>query len=278
MTADISIPYLDAVPVGILGVSMAPSVPQVFEKLGECEFIRRVIAGCGNYIYVNGILRNLSELKGFVEFVKRTAKLRVATVGFYSDDPGLMPNYVVDGITRRKPDYKRLSQLDLRIIISLKEDVRKPAEEIAKELRVSAKTVKRHLENMMSEGALELHVRTDSPLAGDLMYVVHVTVAKDADRAAIARRLKSRFPFKDAFFLSYSNVPRLLLWIFWTGDISKMREILTAVDDDKDIVALMPNLGYMMRIYSTWQDRLPEDMLRAFEGVRPPSRCRGLGK
>ena len=262
MTADISIPYLDAVTVEVSGISKAPSVQKTFDKLGECEFTRRVIAGCGNYIYVNGILRDISELDGFADFVKRVAQLRDVTVGIFSPDPGLMPHYVVDGITNRKPSYRRLSNLDLRIILLLKQDVRMPVKDIAEELGVSVKTVKRHLGGMMSEGSLDLHVRTDSPLAGDLMFLVHVTLRDGADSAAVGRRLLSKYSFKDAFLVSYSNIPNLLGWVFWTGEISEMRKILTAVDEDEDIVALMPNFGYLMRIYSTWQDKLPQYWLQ----------------
>jgi DNA-binding Lrp family transcriptional regulator len=272
MTADISIPYLDAVTVEVSGISKAPSVLKTFDKLGECEFTRRVIAGCGNYIYVNGILREISELNGFADFVKRVAKLRDVAVGIFSPDPGLMPHYVVDGITSRKPSYRKLSNLDLRIILVLKEDVRMPVREIAKELGVSVKTVKRHLEDMMSEGSLDLHVRTDSPLAGDLMFVVNVTLRDGADSAAVGRRLLSKYSFKDAFLVSYSNIPNLLGWVFWTGEISEMRKILTAVDEDEDIVALMPNFGYLMRIYSTWQDKLPKSLIQKSEENRTRSR------
>ncbi len=265
MTADISVPYVGAITVGILGVSEAPSVPQVFDTLGRSEFTRRVIAGCGDYLYVNGILRNMSELNGFVSFVKRTAQLRNAKVGLYSPDPGLMPNYTVDGIVDRRPSYRKLSPLDLRIIISLKEDVRKPVEKIATEVHASAKTVRRRLAAMMSEGSIDLHVKTDSPVAGDLMFLVHVNLRDGADGAAVGRRLLSRYPFKDAFVIEYSNLQNLLIWIFWTGDIPSMRRILEAVDEDQDIESLMPNLGYMMRIYPTWLDGLPTQLLRASE-------------
>jgi len=272
MTADISVAYLGAVPMAVFGRSEAPSVLKTFERLGECEFTRRVIAGCGNYIYVDGILRDISELDGFVDLVKRVAELQDVTVGTFSPDPRLMPHYVVDGITNRKPSYRKLTNLDLRIILSLKEDVRKPVNEIAGELAVSAKTVKRHLDDMMSEGSLDLHVRTDSPLAGDLMFVVNVTLRDGADKAAVGRRLLSEYSFLDAFLVSYSNLPNQLGWVFWTGKLSEMRKILTAVDEDEDIVALMPNLGYLMRIYSTWQDKLPQSLIQKSEENRTRSR------
>jgi hypothetical protein len=91
-----------------------------------------------------------------------------------------------------------------------------------------------------------------------------VTVREGADRAAVGRRLLSKYPFRDGFLVEFSNIPNLLLWIFWTGKLPQMREILTA-SEDKDIVAIMPNLGYMMRMYSTWQDKLPEQLLRAYD-------------
>jgi DNA-binding Lrp family transcriptional regulator len=278
MTADISVSYLGAITVSVSGISNEPSVLKVFDRLGECEFTRRVIAGCGNYMFINGILRDLSELDEFVGFVKRAAKLRNVLIGTYAPDSGLMPNYVVDGIANREPSYKKLTNLDLRIIMSLKEDVRKPANDIAQELGVSVKTVRKHLDDMISGGALDLHVRTDSPLAGDLMFVVHVTLREGADRAAVCRRLMSKYPFEDAFFVAYDNLPNLLGWIFWTGEMSHMRRIVTAVDEDEDVVALTPNLGYLMRIYSTWQDKLPQQLIQASEGTGTKSRRPALPK
>lgn len=267
MTADISVPYLHAVPVAVFGRSKAASVLETFDKLAECEFTRRITAGCGNYFYVDGILRDTSELDEFSEHVVRVAELQEATVGMYSPDPGLMPHYEVDGITSRKPGQKKLTLLDVRIIASLKDDVRKPVQKIAGELGVTTKTVKRHLEDMMCEGSLELHTRIDQPLAGDMLFTVHVSLRDGASKGEVGRRLLSKYQFKDAFIVSFSNVPNLLIWIFWTGELAEMRRILKAVDEDEDVVALMPNFAYLMRICSDWRDRLPQQMIRASENA-----------
>lgn len=255
MTAEVSGPYLGAVPVVVFGRSKAASVFSVFDRLGECEMTRRVIAAGGNYMYINGQLRDLSELAAFSDYVTRVAELQDVTVGIYSPIQGLMPHYVVDGITDRKQGYRQLSPLDLRIIASLKDDVRKPVSEIAKTLGVTAKTVKRHLETMMAEGSLDLHARTDSPLAGDLLFLVHLTVRDGVDRGEFGRRLLSKHQFQDAFLVAYSNIPNLLVWIFWTDDIFELRRVLKGVQEDEDVVALMPNFAFLMRIYSTWRDR-----------------------
>jgi DNA-binding Lrp family transcriptional regulator len=278
MTADISVTYLDAVPVAVFGRSNAASVLETLDKLGECEFTRRAFAGCGNYIYVNGLLRDISDLGEFSEFVIRTADLQDATVGIYSPDPGLTPHYIVDGITNRKPDYKKLTPLDLRIIALLKDNVRMPVQEIAEVLGVTTKTIKRHLEDMTSEGKLELHVRTDPSDFGDMFFAVHVTLRDGADKGAVGRRLLSKYEFRDAFLLAFSNIPSLLMWIFWSGDLSEMRKILKAVDEDEDIAALMINYVYLQRFYSTWQDRLPQYLMHASELAKPLSRRPGLTK
>jgi DNA-binding Lrp family transcriptional regulator len=258
MTADMSAPYLDAIPVGVHGRSRAASIEKVLDKLGEGEFTRRAIVGGGGNIYVNGQLRDISELGEFSEFVIRVAELQDPIVGLLSPEPGLMPHYSPDGIVTRKESYKELSPLDLRIIAALRGNVRRSASEIAKVIGVTTKTVSRRLDDMISEGSLELHVRWDSTLVGDMYFVAQVTLRDGADSGTVGRRLLKNYPFKDAFFVAYGNMPNFLTWIFWTSDMSEMRRILRVVDEDEDVVSLVPNFVFLERIYSNWRSRLDE--------------------
>src|SRR4030066_2124018 len=154
--AGISVAYLDAIPVCIFGRSRTASVEETLNRLAESDLTRRAVVAGGNFLCVVGFLREISELGGYVEFVKRTAEMPEPTVGIYCLDDGLSPYYSVDGVEKRRQTYKELSPLDLRIIASLKDNARRPIAEIAVMLGVSARTVRRHLENMISEGSLDL--------------------------------------------------------------------------------------------------------------------------
>lgn len=258
MIAGVSIPYLDAVPVAVNGISKTASIEKTLDRLEESEFSRRVVVAGGNYLYVVGLLRDISELGSYVEFVKRAAEMPEPTVGIYCLDDGLMPNYSVDGAGKRKQSYKELSPLDLKIIASLKDNARRPIADIADMVGVTPKTVRRHLENMMSEGSLDMSVPADSQAGGDLFLIMHVNLRDGADKIEVGRRLLSKHCFQDQYIRTFSNLPSLLVWVFWSDKITEIRKVLRATSQDEDVQSVMLNFAYLERIYTTtWRDKLP---------------------
>jgi DNA-binding Lrp family transcriptional regulator len=256
-TAGISFPYLDAVSVLVFGRSTATLTEEVFDWLGESEFTRRAAIAGGNYLYSVGELRNISELDGYVDFVKRTGKIPEPTVGIYRSDEELMPDYTVDGSGRRKHDYTQLSSLDLKIIVSLKDDARRPIAEIAKMVGVSAKTVRRHLRNMTSDGSLDLHLLTDSPAGGNMLLGLHVNLKEGADRVEVGKRLLSTYGSVEAYVRTFSNLPGFLNVVFWTTSVPEIRMVYRETCEDEGVQAVMLNFCYFERIYETWRGKLP---------------------
>lgn len=256
--AGVSISYLDAVPLAISGKSMTESVEKTLDRLGESEFTRRVVVAGGNYLYVVGILRDISELDRYLEFVKRTAEMPEPEVGIYClDNDGLMP-YSVDGSGRRQLGNFELTPLDYKIVGALRDDARRPIAEIADFIGVSSKTVRRHLDKMISEGALDMNVPMDMSLGGDLFLVMHVNLKYGADKREVGRRLLARRYFQDQYIRTYSNNPSLLGWIFWSASMADVRRALSETGADADVQSVMLNFAYMERLYPTWRDRLPE--------------------
>lgn len=256
VSAGISLSYLNAVPVTIFGVSRAHSVEKLMDRLGENDMSRRANLAGGNYVYVVGILRGISDLGGYVDFVKRAVEMPDPTVGIFCLDDGLMPYYSVDGAGRQRQEYRRLSPLDLRIIASLKDNARRPVGEIAEALGVSPKTVGRHLENMISEGSVEFWMPSDLSIGGDLLLVMHVTLKDGVDRREMGARLLSEFPFRDAYVRTLTNLPNLLLWVFWSDKMADIRRALSEVGIDRNVAGVMLNFVHAERVYTTWRDRL----------------------
>jgi DNA-binding Lrp family transcriptional regulator len=276
-TASVSVPYLDAIPVVVFGRSRAVSIEDTLDRLGQNELSRRAVVAGGNFFYVIGFLRNISELDSYAEFVKETAEMSEPTVGIYCSDDGLMPNYIVDGTGKRKPSYKELSPLDLRIIAALKDDARRPVADIAHTVGVSAKTVQRHLENMISEGSLDFHAIVDSPSGGDLFALMHVNLRDGASRRVVSKRILSKHPFQDAYVRTFSNLPSLIVLVFWSGSVTEIRKVLREVGEDEDVGAVMLNIAYLERLYTTWLDELPEVRTRPSRKARTRDLHSGLG-
>ncbi len=265
--AGVSVSYLDAIPVAVSGTCRAASVDRTLDRLGESEFTRRVIVAGGNYLYIVGILRNISELDGYVHFVKHTAELGEPMIGIYSLDVEEFMPYSVDGSGRRKESYKRLSPLDLRIIASLRDNARRPVAEIADAIGVSSKTVRRHLEGMISDGSLEMNVPMDLTSAGDMLAIMHVNLRNGADKREVGRRLFSRHYFSDQYIRTHINLPSFLAWVFWSDDINQIRKALRETGDDEDVQSVTLNFAYYERLYNTtWRDKLADVQ------YRPPKR------
>jgi DNA-binding Lrp family transcriptional regulator len=258
MTAAISVSYLDAIPVTVFGRSKTASVEETLNRLGGSELSRRAVVAGANYLYVVGFLRDISELESYVEFVKRAAEMPEPTVGIYCLDDGLSPYYYVDGGGKRKQSYKKLSPLDLRIVASLKDNARRPVAEIADMLGVSAKTIRRRLEDMISDGSLDLSAPMDLSLGGDMFLVMHVNLRDGADKREVGRRLLSKYPFQDGYVRTHSNLPNLLAWVFWSDSITEIRKAVREVGEDEDVQAVMLNFAYLERFYPNWRDKLPE--------------------
>ena len=274
--AGISIAYLDAVPMAVSGISKTASIEETLDRLGESEFTRRVVVAGGNYLYVVGFLRNISELDSYVKFVKRAAEMPEPTVGIYCLDDGLMPGYSVDGSGKRKQSYKELSPLDLKIIASLKDDARRPIAEIADMVGVSARTVRRHLEGMISEGSLDMSVPMDSALGGDMFLIMHVNLRDGADKREVGRRLISKNYFQDQYIRTHSNLPSLLMWVFWSDKMTEIRKVLREIGEDEDVLSVMLNFAYLERVYTTWRDKLPGVRARPSRKARTHNLRSGL--
>jgi DNA-binding Lrp family transcriptional regulator len=268
MTAGISVSYLDAVPVAISGPSKTASIEKTLDRLGKSEFTRRVIVCGGNYLYVVGFLRNVSELDGYVEFVKREGEIVDPIVGIYCLDDGLMPGYCVDGGGEQRKAHKELSALDLKIIASLRNNARRPVAEIAAMVGVSAKTVRRHLDSMMADGSLDMNMPYDGLSGGDMFLVMHVNLMNGADKKEVGRRLISKHYFRDHYVRTYSNIPNFLVWVFWSDKIADIRKSLKETSEDEDVQSVMLNFAYSERIYPTWRDRLTDPRPNPSEMIR----------
>jgi len=268
-TAGISFASLDAVPVIVFGRSRAVIAEKLLDVLGENECTRRVVVAGGNYLYVVGELRGMSELDAYAEFVTIAADMTEPAVGVLNLDDSLSARYRADGVSKRRPSYRSLSSLELDIISCLKDDARKPTAEIADMVGASARTVRRHLESMISDDLLELHAIIDSPSGGDMLLLLHVTIRSGADKVKAGKRLLSNHFRPDAYARTFSNMPGLLIIAFWSREIGEICRLTREVEKDQDVQGVMLNFVYLERVYyTTWRDLLPEIQKRQPRKVR----------
>ncbi len=250
MKATVSANYLGAVPAAVWGRSEANSMDDVVNKLRKSEIIGRIIMAGDNYLYVLGCLRRAADLDGYVDFVRRNAEMPEPTVGLAKLNAGIMPEWA-EGVICRE-GCKPLSALDLKIIASLQDDVRKRNADIARSLGVSAKTVRRHIEDMVAGGSLDYDVPWDLPPGADILTVIHVTLRNDADKTRVARRLLNIDPVHLNYFRSFANLPRFLLGMISCDRMTDIRKLLKAVREDEAVLNVTPNLVFAEHTCMNW--------------------------
>ncbi len=266
MTAAITANYLGIVTVTIWGTSRAKPVEKALARLGESEFTWCVRVAGGNELIVVGGLRDISELDGYVEFVKWVADMPEPTVGIACFGDGMNPEAYDGG--RRGQTYNELSLLDLKIIAALSDDVRKPVAEIAKVVGAPQRTVRRHLKDMIADGSIDFDQPFDIPPGEDTFTLLHLIIKGSADKVKVARRLTSIDPIHLIYFRSFSNLPGVLVGLISSDSMAQIRGIIDRIRADDDVVSVTPNLLYHERSFRTWGHKLPMILTRPFSNKR----------
>ncbi len=263
-TANISLEYLGAVRVDVVGQTQSDSIDDVVAALGKDDRVVTTLEASGHTLYVNGLLRNVSELDGFVEFVRRAAALPKTSVAIETGGPWA-PRPV-----QGRAASRALSDLDVRIIRALHADARKSTTDVAGEIGVSAGTVRRRLEAMIRDRAIEFTTDIDPTYSGDVSSIMGVTLEDGADRAKIAARLLQRFRPRIVYFLRFGNLPDFLVCATWTKTLNDLHELVREVEGEegvRKVVANVPVAGYR---FVSWRDKLlgasgaPQGGMRAF--------------
>ena len=242
-TAKINLSVFEhAVHVLVWGRSETRSVDETLEKLGKNGSIYWVSAAGGNILYVGGYLRNLSELETFVADAKKEAQMSEPAVGI-----------IHSGKQARDTS---LDPLDYQIIYTLRENSRKRVSEVAEELGVSAKTVRRRLSRMICEGLIELSMLWYPDVSNDIFTVFHLHLEASADKSKVGPLLIKKYSPSVLFLMSFSNLPNLLLCVVWTNTMKELRKMQESFKGEDFVEDIVPNVLYHGRIFDTWRDEL----------------------
>ncbi len=162
-----------------------------------------------------------------------------------------------------------LYPLDYQIIYALHKNSRKPISEVAEELGVSARTIRRRLSKMIHEGLIELSIEWYPDASNDVMTIFHLQLKASADKNKAVSLLMEKYSPYTIFFWSFSNLPNQLVGIFWTNTMKQLRDIQRSIRSEGIFESVIPNILYTGYIFDTWRDKLVQE-----KGVPPHQRSR----
>jgi len=248
-TAQLSLFAKKGIHVLIFGFSEANSIRDLNSKLQKNGSIYWLAIGGGNVCYIGAYLRNIAELDGLVRFIKETAQMPEPTVCITVSPvpPGMKINFNLE---------TKLCELDYKIVRSLKDDSRKPTSEIADEIGVSAKTVRRRLTRMINNYLVSLSIDWYPDASNDIMSAFHVQLKPEVDPNTINAIWQKHYP-NAMFYWGFSNIPNAYLFIVWTPTAKELRDTRESFENESAVRSVSPNILYTGYKLPTWLDDIP---------------------
>jgi DNA-binding Lrp family transcriptional regulator len=261
-TAKVSLRSLAAIVVFVSGTSQLGSFQDLPDKLKAHGSIYWLVEGSGKFLCIGAYLKNLSELVGLVEFLKREAGLPEPTVRIAHAEP--MSEHRIMASTRLRvtpnpqPTDLTLYDLDYKIIRSLKDDSRKAVSDVATEVMVSAKTVRRRLMRMMKNNLIELGLEWYPDKSNDIITLLDIHLKPDVDMGILPYQILRKYTPNTLFYWSFVNVPNVVAYTVWTNSMNELQSLRENLEKESGVSSIVPNILYTGYIFNTWRDQLVE--------------------
>jgi len=216
--------------------------------LGKHDSIWWLTLGGGNFVYIGAYLKNLSETESLIDYIKKEALMLNPSFGIILPSPTNLPDKIEN----------ILIPLDRQIISSLSGDSRKTIADIADEVGVAAKTIRRRLSAMISKGLLEFSIQWYPDASNDIITVLHIRLKPEADNTTVAHIMERYFP-NLLFHYRFINVPNELFCIIWTNTMKELRGLQQRLADENVVASIVSNILYTGYIFDTWRDGLVQE-------------------
>ncbi|MHA2288666.1 MAG: winged helix-turn-helix transcriptional regulator [Promethearchaeota archaeon] len=240
----------------MFGDSKAKNIKGLIEKLGANENIYTVSQHSGNLFIIYAIIRNLSDLEHLVSFIKQTAEIPDLKVGLEST---LMPSEADLDIAREA----KLSNTDFLIVNSLKDNSRKSIVEIAGEIGVSTKTVRRHLDWLIEKNLIlfTIHWYPDKCSEDTAWIILTIKPSIKVDKKKIIESLRDNLGQKILLVWTFSTLPNTIIICVWINTMKELQKIQSSLNSDY-FESVSINIGIEGKIFPTWREKYLEDKIK----------------
>ena len=252
-TAKVSMLASQAIPIYIFGTSQLPNFKDLPDKLRSHGSIYWLAIGSGKFLYIGAYIKNLSELEPTISFIKKEAGICEQTVGIAQ--PPQMP------LINLKPADLTLCNLDYQIISSLRGDARKAIGDIANELGISSKTVRRRLNRMIKNNLIELTLEWYPDKSDDITTLMDLRLKPESNIANVAYQILKKYSTNALFYWSFANIPNAVTFVIWTNSMGELDKLHERIEKEPEVISAVPYILCTGYIFETWRDNLAQTML-----------------
>jgi Lrp/AsnC family leucine-responsive transcriptional regulator len=250
-TAKVSLLSQDAIVVFISGTSRLDSFQYLPGKMKANDRIYWLAEGGGKFLFIGAYLSNLNDLIGLLEFVKKEAEIPEPTAGIMAALP-------TQPTINPKSASLALYDLDYKIIRSLKDDSRKALFDVATEVGVSAKTVRRRLTRMINNNLIELGLEWYPDKSNDIITLLDVRLRPKADMNIVPYQILRKYSPNMLFYWCFVNIPKIVTYTVWTNNMNELQTLREKLEKEPEVASTVLNILYNGYIFDTWRDKLVE--------------------
>jgi DNA-binding Lrp family transcriptional regulator len=225
--------------VTLMGKSASPELERAILGLGEREEVFKVASFMDNRVMVTGYLRDVSDIGDFTEDTIRQLDLVEHSIGLIPMDN------VPDGTVS-------FSKLDYRILVAMGDDPRRAISDVAKELGVSPKTVKRRLTRMEDEGTVHVRILWQPSMGDIIQSYMYITLSPGVTKQEVFADLANNYKPNLLASYEYPNLPDLVQAAFWTKTMSEVNEIHRRLQEGHRFKEVVPTVQSMAYHFDTW--------------------------
>ncbi len=233
--------------VMIMGWSKYPSLDDLGERLKKQQAVAVLFAAGGNYVYILGVVRNTDDMGRFVSMIQREAAVHDLQVGIIPTPP--------------PSPRSTLTRLDLKLVKALEDDPRKPISEVAQLAGVTAKTARRRIDRMVSEGLIQFTTHWWLEAQPDPVYNIHLTIREDAERDKVIYLLIKKIAAGTIRTYAFSNLPNLIVVTVWFRNGREMWKICRELEAEGSFVSVVPNVLRAVYYYDDHRKRALADLI-----------------
>lgn len=241
-TVHLSQAALPHVFVRVCGTAETRRMDDTVERLGKNPNTAMVAVSGSNGLHIVGVLEDLSGVNEFANFAAREAAISDPTVRLL-DLP--KPRVVSDA---------SLTNLDYRIVASLLHDSRKSAVDVAAELGVSARTVKRRLARMEENGLIYYRVIFDHASLGGIFTLLDLYVRSGVNAHEVIALIRKNYSANLLEIRTFSAIPNNVTIDVWTKTMRELKTLQDSLQNEEVFEKILPIFVYGVYHFDTWRD------------------------
>ena len=235
-TARPSLIALNGIEVLIYGKTIGKDTTLISKELGLNNNTYFVGVAGGNFLYIGGFLHNLEELHEYIISMSKIGKLENTLT--------LIKKYPY----RINPE--KLIDLDYKILENISTDGRKTLRDIGDEIKISTKTIQRHMNKMIEYDLVEFSINFAPQI---LTSQFHIYLERESDYNEEFKRIEKKYENNILYLQQYSNVPNLIMMTALTKTNNEAAELYRQLQNE-GFKELLHDIFYNGFFFETWRD------------------------